>query len=107
MKKIDLTTEDYGTPRYWEAVEEAVHEYLERRTAWPHDQGQVKSGGKWYPNPDEKCCVCNSIREPSCAYPNSLLKHATTMFHISDKIGVLESDVRARVKELKKGSVAA
>jgi hypothetical protein len=106
MKITDLATE-YDTPKYWEAVDEAAREYLERRTTWPHGQGYLKSCGKWYPNQDEKCCVCDTIREPSCAYPNSLLKHATTMFHISDKIGVLESDVRARVKELKKGSVAA
>jgi hypothetical protein len=106
MKITDLATE-YNTPQYWEVVDDAAREYLERRTAWPHSKGQVKSCGKWYPNADEKCCVCNSIRPPSCAYPNSLLKHATTMFHICDKYGVIESDVRARVKELKKVKAVA
>jgi len=104
--KLLKFAELYGSPEYSALVDEAAREYLDRRTAWPHNKGYLKAGGKWYPNPDEKCCVCNSIRRPSCAYQNSLLKHATSMFHICDKIGVLEADVCARVKELKKTDAA-
>lgn len=92
--------------KYLAAVDKAAHKYLERRNKWPWSQGHMKSCQKWHPNPDEKWHVCDFIRSPSCAYQNSLIKHATTMFHVADKNGVLESDVRARVRELKKADAA-
>jgi hypothetical protein len=106
MSEVAKTEITGDTPEYLAAVDKAAHEYLERRNKWPWGRGYMKSCQKWYPNPDEKCCVCASIRPPSCTYPNSLIKHSTTMFHISDKNGVSESDVRARVKALKKAEAA-
>jgi hypothetical protein len=49
-----------------------------------HPCGIFKKSGKWYPNEIESQHCCNSIREPSGAYPYSLMTHCRSKVHITN-----------------------
>ena len=87
---------------YQETVEKAAREFLDRKARRSHPKGGQKSCGKWWPDEDERCGWCASIREPSCAYPWSLMHHCRTAEHLADRMDVDPSDVRRRAREIVK-----
>jgi hypothetical protein len=44
--------------------------------------GKKDKGGRWYPSEEERCSCCNTIREPSRAFPWGLWKHCQTKKHV-------------------------
>lgn len=46
-----------------------------------HPSGKTKNG-KWYPSVEEYASCCKHVREPSRAYPYSLMRHCRTKKHI-------------------------
>lgn len=57
-----------------------VVEYYYRHKFYP--AGNKDRGGRWYPAENERCSCCNTIREPSKAYPLSLWQHCRTKKHV-------------------------
>ena len=89
--------------QYQETVDQAAHEFLDRKARRTHPKGGQKSCGKWWPDEDERCDFCALIREPSCAYPWSLMVHCRTAEHLADRMDVDVADVRRRAREIAKG----
>lgn len=89
--------------QYQETVERAAREFLDRKARISHPKGGQKSCGKWWPDKDERCGFCGSIRMPSCAYPWSLMVHCRTADHVADLMDVDPADVRRRAREIAKG----
>lgn len=59
--------------------------YKARQSRSEHPSGTFDKAGRWYPDSQEKCSCCN-VRQPSRAYPYSLLLHCRTKKHITNLI---------------------
>jgi len=70
------------------AVIRAVEEYLSRKDRSSHPDGTFDKARRWYPSDVEKCKACSSIREPSRAYPFSIMTHCRSIGHIANKYQV-------------------
>ena len=46
--------------------------------------GKTDNGGRWYPDPEEECSCCKSIRSPTRSYPWSLYKHCKSKKHVEN-----------------------
>ncbi len=88
--------------QYQETVERAAREFLDRKARVSHPKGGKGRGGKWWPDEDERCSFCATIRQPSCAYPWSLMHHCRTAEHLADRMDVDAADVRRRAREIAK-----
>lgn len=66
---------------------EVIKTIYERRQARiEHPSGRTDNGGRWYPSDDEHCDCCNMVRQPSRAYPWSLMVHCRTKKHIKNLV---------------------
>ena len=72
---------------------------LRDRVIWP--EGHTKRGRKWYPREMGECC--KGIRDPSHAYPYSLLSHCRTVRHVATVNEVDPSRLAWAIKRIDKG----
>jgi hypothetical protein len=70
----------------------AAEEYQRRQEGQSRPEGKRDSGGRWYPSERERQPCCDSIRNPSRAFPWSLYRHCCTALHVASLYGV---DVKA------------
>ena len=56
--------------------------YKARLRGIVYPNGKTGKGNKWHPSDEEQCSCCKSIREPSRAYPWSLMTHCRSKNHI-------------------------
>ena len=63
-------------------LRQAVKSYIKRKYRIEHPQGTFDRAGRWYPDVDEKCECCWSIRQPSGQFPYSLMVHCRSAEHI-------------------------
>jgi hypothetical protein len=62
-----------------------IIQYYLKVTGYPAT-GRCDSGGRWYPEGDEKVSCCKSIREPSRSFPWSYYKHSKSAKHIRNRV---------------------
>lgn len=55
-----------------------------RRDRVQHPVGDFDSAGRWYPHKSGKCTCCEYVREPSRAYPYTMMVHCRTKIHIQN-----------------------
>lgn len=79
-------------------LEKAIEEFRNRRNRTSHPKGKIDNGGRWYPSETEKCDCCKVIREPSRAYPWSLMIHCRTMRHVANLFSIKLSDMKKGMK---------
>ena len=84
------------------ALDKALKCYLARKNRSENPSGHFDSGGRWYPDLQEKCIFCNGIRPPSRSFPYSLLTHCRSMTHIAQLFDVSEFVLRKSVNAYKK-----
>lgn len=75
-------------------LEQAYQEYVKRQSRESHPDGTFDRGGRWYPSEAEEQSCCGRIRNPSRAYPYSLLTHCRSMAHVARLFGVKAGDLR-------------
>ena len=86
------------TPSNIEKETKAAIEYLLRRDRVDHPNGHtIKS--KWYPSDPESQSCCNSIRQPSRAYPWSLMTHCRSILHVSQLYNCEPLSIRNLLKK--------
>jgi len=84
---------------YPETVLRAAYEYVRRQSRGTHPAGTFDSAGRWYPLPEaeeQKCCA--SIRQPSRAWPYTLMSHCRSMAHVAALYNVDARDVHRAVR---------
>lgn len=81
---MELKTKKKVTKKEFEEKVNNVYEMRKERMT--HPDGKFDNGGRWYPAVGEKCDCCRSIREPSRAYPYSLMVHCRTKVHIKNML---------------------
>ena len=84
---------------YPETVLQAAYEYARRQSRAVHPDGNFDRGGRWYPTDDEKQKCCASIRQPSRAWPYTLMSHCRSMAHVAALYDVDARDVRRAVRD--------
>lgn len=77
-------------------IELAAREYHNRKLRIEHPAGKFDNARRWYPAETEKCAECRTLREPSRAWPYSLMLHCRTARHIALKYS-LDADAIKRV----------
>lgn len=92
--KVQLTPES--------PLARAVHEFIDRQARKSHPDGSFDDAQRWDPSATEHRDCCRSIREPSRAYPYSLMVHCRTAEHVSNLFGVSVADVRRVAFALRK-----
>ena len=85
--------------QYPEDVLRAAHEYVRRQGRVIHPDGTFDGGGRWYPSDDEEQECCSRIRQPSRAWPYTLMTHCRSAAHVAAVYGVDARDLRRAVKE--------
>ncbi len=80
----------------------AAEEYLARKERSAHPDGSFDRASRWYPSDDEWQDCCAGIREPSRAWPYSLMVHCRTLVHVANLYDVDEADLRNVVAELRR-----
>ena len=65
-----------------------------------HPYGRCDNGGRWYPDSQYDCCI--GIREPSRAYPWSMVAHCRTVDHVAHQHKIEPQILRKLVNRLKK-----
>ena len=84
----------------------AANLYLARRDRRAHPAGS-SDPYRWYPSDDESQDCCGCIREPSRAYPWSLMTHCRTVKHIAHLAGIPNAarEIRRAAKMLDDGDL--
>ena len=85
-----------------EKLECAIEEYKARQKRSRHPDGRFDGGGRWYPSQSEEQECCLHIRQPSRAYPYSLLTHCRTIQHIAELYSVDKRELKDAVREVKR-----
>lgn len=84
-----------------ESLTRAAKLVLTRRNRDSNPEGYYDNS-KWFPSVSERQLCCADIRDPSRKYPFSLLKHCSTITHVSRLLGVDSVALRKRIRQLKK-----
>jgi len=101
------------TKKYREIMLSAVVCYHARRDRILDPDGKFDNGGRWYPSGlpggyggdgEEWQACCLGIRDPSRAYPYTLMVHCRSTAHIADLYNVNESDLRKASRRDKTGA---
>jgi len=69
-------------------LQAALDVYQKRQARTAHPAGKTDKAGRWYPSDDEYLECCNSIREPSRAYPWGYMTHCRSLPHVAALTGV-------------------
>jgi len=70
------------------SVIKATKEYLSRKNRISHPEGSFDKARRWHPSDMERCEACSTVREPSRAYPFSIMTHCRSISHIAAKYQV-------------------
>jgi hypothetical protein len=62
--------------------EETAAEYLKMQGRVLHPYGQRDGAGRWYPVEKERASCCGNVRQPTRAYPWTLMTHCRTLKHV-------------------------
>ena len=73
---------------------------LDLQSRKSHPDGRCDNGGRWYPDSQYDCC--KGIREPSRAYPWSMMAHCRTVDHVAHQHKIEPKVLRKLVNRLKK-----
>lgn len=73
--------------------------YLLRKHKKDYPSGYKDNGGRWYPEDSEKARCCNSIRNPSRAWPWTLFKHCFSLHHIVTMYGAERNKVQELLRK--------
>ena len=57
--------------------------YSARKARREHPCGKFDNAGRWYPSDSEEQDCCKAIRQPSRAFPYSLMLHCRSKKHIA------------------------
>lgn len=88
-------------------MQQAVDTYLARKDRTAHPAGSFDKAGRWFPTEAETCGCCNAVREPSRAYPYSLMTHCRSIGHVACLFGVDETELRRAVRTARPPKAAA
>lgn len=92
---------DQNDTEYLSRVDRAAHTFVARRDRREHPDGSEEgTARRWYPSDREFCECCKSIRNPSRAWPWSLMIHCRTAEHVAHLFDVDASDVRRRARQI-------
>lgn len=84
-----------------EQLEAAYQMYVKRQNRTTHPAGKFDKAGRWYPAGDEVCSCCTGIRNPSRAWPFSLMTHCRTAEHIANLCNVDAKALRRLIRTRK------
>lgn len=76
----------------------AARAYLDRKTRKSHPSGK-SDGKRWHPSEGEMADCCRYIRQPSAAWPWSLMLHCRTLPHILALTGADPKTTRRIIRE--------
>ncbi len=79
-------------------LEQAINEFANRKSRRSHPDGSFDKRMRWYPSESEACACCAGIRQPSGAYPYSLMLHCRTAVHLAAKYGVTALEIKRGAK---------
>ncbi len=85
-------------------IDAAAREFIARKDRDSHPDGKFDNAGRWYPSDDEWTPGCRYVREPSRAWPYSLMQHCRTAEHVAELYNVDPSDVRKRARAIRAGA---
>ena len=91
------TNPEKYTKEYIASVKSAAQEFIDLKERKTNPEGNFDSGGRWYPS--RLCDCCHAIRNPSRAWPFTLMTHCRTAAHVAENRGVDASDIRSAVKK--------
>ena len=80
---------------------EAGLEFVARELKLHHPNGTFDDGGRFYPSEQEWRDCCANIRQPSRAFPYSLMTHCRTAKHLAKLYGVGEAGLRAEAEKVR------
>ena len=83
---------------YGQRLAQALYRWRALQDRRAHPSGSFDSTGRWYPDADDNCDKCDSIRSPSRAYPYSYLVHCRSYEHVARKYQVSVSDLRREAR---------
>lgn len=81
----------------------AVKEFLAREARSRNPDGFFDRGGRFFPSDKEACACCVGIRQPSKAYPFSLMNHCRSAEHIAHLFDIDAKIFRKAIKLYRKG----
>lgn len=90
---------DKESMEYTENLRQAAKEYNNRKKRCTHPSGAFDRAGRWEPDDSEKQDCCDDVREPSRAYPYSLMVHCRTMEHVANLYDVDKADLQQQVRK--------
>lgn len=73
----------------------ALSTHLSRKDRLSHPDGDFDKAKRWFPDSNEVCGCCESIRSPSRNWPYSLLVHCRSLQHCEMLFGACHADVLA------------
>jgi hypothetical protein len=91
----------------WSPLDRAAWEYVCRKLRRRQPEGKTDGGSRWWPSEEEAAPCCNEVRQPTRAWPWSLLKHCATARHVATRFGVPEADLKKRAQAFQKELEAA
>ena len=80
----------------------AALEYIARKDKKSRPEGRSDHGGRWRPLEAERQPCCQGIREPSRAWPLTLLDHCRSAGHVAALFDVDALELKRAARELKK-----
>lgn len=80
----------------------AAQEYLARQSRKSRPEGKSDGAGRWRPSAVEYQPCCKGIREPSRAWPFTLLDHCCSAGHVAMLFDVDALELKRAARELKK-----
>ena len=93
----DLSVDAHDQPAQDERVERAYEIWKSRQSRDSHPLGGFDDKSRWYPSSRESRACCASIRQPSAAFPYSLLTHCRSVAHIAALTDVPLGPLRSRI----------
>lgn len=61
---------------------------------------------RWEPSALERCACCRTIRTPSARWPYSLLKHCSSIEHVTNRFNITARALRQRINHERKQALA-
>ena len=90
---------DKESMEYTENLRQAAKEYKDRQKRYTHPSGSFDRAGRWEPDDSERQDCCDDVREPSRAYPYSLMVHCRSMEHVANLYDVDKADLQQQLRK--------
>ena len=81
-------------------MQAAAQTYLDRHFRVAHPKGNFDKAGRWSPAKTEHCQCCDGIRQPSRAWPFSLMLHCRSIRHVASLYSVDYVELRKAIKAI-------